>query len=553
MKARLLYRDRDFDWRSALEAAAERDAARTGRRHYRNLGVDPAAGLPWNAEAITADLSLDTLFGAMARDEGYIYEVSRKVVLAGVTGDLDTIRYRQDMLRDCLGHPDVVRQLYAVAVTAMEKRASGYLGVLIRYPDAVLREASERMAIFVGFLRELRKIADLHASEFAAAGWVELFSVLQRDLGDDYLDRVEYELQELRFRYGVALSAELGEANKGRDYRLHRTPYRRWRWWGWLGWWRRLFEDKPGVYSFELHPRDEAGGRVLAELRNRGVALAANALAQSADHVRDFFTMLRMELAFYVGCINLHDQLRRKTEPTCIPLPAPADERRLSFRGLYDVGLALTVDRRVVGNDAHADGKDLVIITGPNTGGKSTFLRGIGLAQLMMQSGMFVAADAFCASLCDGLFTHYKREEDATMESGKFDEELRRMSGIVDHVTPRSMILFNESFAATNEREGSEIGRQIISALLEKGVRALCVTHMFELAHGFYERNTGKALFLRAGRQAGGARTFKLIEGEPLATSFGQDLYEAVFAPKAARQAIDDRSSAELERAEGPK
>jgi DNA mismatch repair ATPase MutS len=54
-------------------------------------------------------------------------------------------------------------------------------------------------------------------------------------------------------------------------------------------------------------------------------------------------------------------------------------------------------------------------------------------------------------------FTHYKREEDATMTSGKFDEELSRMSEIADEIRPRSLLLCNESFASTNEREGAEI------------------------------------------------------------------------------------------------
>lgn len=90
---------------------------------------------------------------------------------------------------------------------------------------------------------------------------------------------------------------------------------------------------------------------------------------------------------------------------------------------------------------------------------------------------MFVTAESFSADICRGLFTHYKREEDAMMESGKFDEELSRMSGIVDALTPNSLLLFNESFAATNEREGSEIARQIVRALLETRVRIyLCNT-----------------------------------------------------------------------------
>ena len=115
------------------------------------------------------------------------------------------------------------------------------------------------------------------------------------------------------------------------------------------------------------------------------------------------------------------------------------------------------------------------------------------------------------------------------MNSGKLDEELSRMSSIVDNLKPNAMVLFNESFAATNEREGSEIARQIICALLEKGMKVFYVTHLYKFAHGFLDRKMGNAIFLRAERQADGGRTFKLIEGEPLQTSYGEDLYRALW------------------------
>ena len=182
----------------------------------------------------------------------------------------------------------------------------------------------------------------------------------------------------------------------------------------------------------------------------------------------------------------------------------------------------------MIGNDANADDKSLVMITGANSGGKSTLLRSIGLAQLMMQCGMFVGARAFRANLGEGLFTHFIREEDATMTSGKLDEELARMNGIADRIAPRSIVLFNESFAATNEREGSEIGRQIVSALLEAGVKVLFVTHQFTLADAFYAQKSDTALFLRAERAVDGRPSFKLVEGEPLPTSFGEDIYQRI-------------------------
>jgi len=239
--------------------------------------------------------------------------------------------------------------------------------------------------------------------------------------------------------------------------------------------------------------------------------------------------MLRFELGFYVGCLNLHEQLEKIGEPSVLPEPAALTERQHAFQGLYDICLALTVKNKVVSNDVGADKKNLVLITGANQGGKSTFLRSIGLAQMMMQCGMFVAADNFRANICDGLFTHFKREEDITMESGKLDEELKRTSQIVDRLSLNSIVLFNESFAATNEREGSEIARQITTGLVEKGIKVFFVTHQYEFAHGLWDKKMGNAIFLRADRQADGTRTYKLAVGEPLQTSYGEDLYKRIF------------------------
>lgn len=319
------------------------------------------------------------------------------------------------------------------------------------------------------------------------------------------------------------MSAGLGQGNKGVQYVLRKPPEKPQRWI------EQFFVERPPAYSFAIADRDESGVRALTDLKNRGINLVANALAQSVDHILSFFTMVRTELAFYLGCLNLHEQLTQLGMPLAFPLPAASDERRHTFRGLYDICLALTMNQRAVTNDMQADDKDLVIITGANQGGKSTFLRSIGLAQLMMQCGMFVPAESFCANLCSGLFTHYKRKEDATMRSGKLDEELSRMSEIVDAIRPDALVLFNESFAATNEREGSEIARQITCALLEKRIQVFFVTHLYEFAHGLFEQHMANALFLRAERQADGTRTFKLCEGEPLQTSYGVDVYHQIF------------------------
>jgi len=197
----------------------------------------------------------------------------------------------------------------------------------------------------------------------------------------------------------------------------------------------------------------------------------------------------------------------------------------MSFTGLRDMSLALRSERQVVGNDVDASGQSLVIITGANSGGKSTFLRSVGLAQLMTQCGMFVTADAYRASVFDGVFTHFIREEDASMTSGRLDEELSRMSTIADEIRPHCLMLFNESFAATNEREGSEIGRQVVSALLDAEITVFFVTHQFDFADGFHRQRADSTLFLRAERRSEGQASYKLPVAEPLPTSFGEDIY----------------------------
>ena len=145
---------------------------------------------------------------------------------------------------------------------------------------------------------------------------------------------------------------------------------------------------------------------------------------------------------------------------------------------------------------------------------------------------MFVPATSFAASLSSGVFTHFKREEDADMESGKFDEELRRMSEIADHLLPNAFVLFNESFAATNDREGSEIAGQIAQTLTDCGIRVAFVTHLYEFAHHLWMERREQTVFLRADRRTNGERTFRLVVGEPQPTSHGEDIYRRVFGAK---------------------
>jgi hypothetical protein len=483
--------------------------------------LDLEQPLPAYTEALKQDLELSTLFDAMAGGDGYLRQLAETAFLLSLT-EPEAITYRQDALRDCLEHPEVVRELYSLAVEGVESKQKVRHFWFRDSPDQLLHKSLRILELLADVLKRLRTLADEQAAQFRSDAFTQLHAMLRRDLDDAYLATIDYHLRELGFRRGALISARLGRGNRGNRYIL-RKPHER----------SLLERITPGgrpSYTFTLPARDEHGARSVGELRDRGINVAANALAQSVDHILSFFGMLRAELGFYVGCLNLHEQLVEKGEPTCFPIPlATAEAPAFEARGLYDACLAFHLGSRVIGNDLDADGKQLVMITGANQGGKSTFLRSVGLAQLMMQAGMFVPAKSLQANVCSGVFTHFKREEDASMTSGKLDEELGRMREIADAVTPTGLLLCNESFASTNEREGSEIARQLIKAMTESKVKVFFVTHLFDLADSVHREQLATALFLRAERRPDGTRTFRLMPDEPLATSFGEDSYRRIF------------------------
>jgi DNA mismatch repair ATPase MutS len=489
VKVHLLYEDQDFDFQ---------------------------AELPQSSADLIQDLELNTILSAMAAGDRFLFDISARVLLTGLT-DPEAVRYRQRVLADCITEPEIIREMYRIAVAALQDRRGVWGFRSSQYPTGILSGAVGQLEVLIIRLRELRQVADDHASKFQSDGLTALFRSLQRELDDDYFETLSRHLRQLRFRNGELMSAQLDRDNSGINYVLRSGNARR-------SWKERVGIEARSSYSFTLPPRDEAGGQALQDMTNRGVNLVANAAARSADHVSSYFTMLRAELGFYVSCLNLRDQLTARDQPVTFPVPSAWSPPEFCCVDLRDASLTLRADH-VVGNDVDASGKSLVIITGANSGGKSTFLRSAGLAQLMMQCGMFVTARSLQASVCQQVFTHFIREEDPSMISGRLDAELKRMSAIAGQIGRRCLMLFNESFAATNEREGSEIGRQVVRALLEADIRVFFVTHQFDFADSFHRQSPGSTLFLRAPRQPDGQRTFRLAVAEPLPTSYGKDIY----------------------------
>jgi DNA mismatch repair ATPase MutS len=108
------------------------------------------------------------------------------------------------------------------------------------------------------------------------------------------------------------------------------------------------------------------------------------------------------------------------------------------------------------------------------------------------------------------------------------------MSAMIDRLVPNTLVLCNESFQSTNEREGSAIARALVLGFQAHRIKTIFVTHLYDLAHSLHERADPMVAFRRAERAADGTRSFRVVPGEPLSTSFGQDLYRRIFAVETA-------------------
>ncbi len=486
---------------------------------------DAYAELPPMAEALLTDLELQTLLDAMASGDPIIEQVARTALLNGLA-DPALIAYRQAALRDCLAQPDAIRQLYSIASAALRDEQKQW-GLSYASAHSILSRSLTVIELLVKRLRQLRDVGEQTSVAFYSEAFTDLFATLARKCSDEYFDQVAEVTALLQDKRGTLAAVRLGAGNRGQDYVLLQAQPQSWR--------DRVTTMRHRHHpSFQISERDEAGARAVAELADRCLDPAANATAQAAQHVLSFMRSLQTELAFYVGCLNLQERLTELGLPTYLPRARESTRHTLAATDLYDVCLALHSRSPVVTNDVKAPDAALVLVTGTNRGGKSTLLRAIGLAQLMMQCGMFVGAASFTANVRSGIFTHFKRPEDPSMHVGKLAEELERMHNIVRLIGPDGMLLCNESFASTNEREGSEISRQLITALIDSGVKVLFVTHLYELAHGFYEEQRPDTVFLQAAPPAAdGEPIFKLAPGEPEPTSHGLLAYERVFGTAA--------------------
>ena len=249
----------------------------------------------------------------------------------------------------------------------------------------------------------------------------------------------------------------------------------------------------------------------------------------------EFLLNLMPEFEFLVKGTNMLRALREKGCVLTLPEIRPVEERAFSAIGLYNPCVALKIEDEIVANDMVFDeNATIYVLSGPNRGGKSVITCAIGLAQVMMQLGMYVPAENAVMSPVDGIYTHFPTGADDTIDKGRLGEECARLSEILDFVTANSLVLLDESLSSTGSFEASYIAAEVLGGLAHVGCRCLFSTHLHELAAEIDNINArsrasgGVAIdTLVAGIKGEGKRSFKITRAKPDGKSYARDIAES--------------------------
>ena len=222
-----------------------------------------------------------------------------------------------------------------------------------------------------------------------------------------------------------------------------------------------------------------------------------------------------LELRFYISWISEMKRIEASGLHFCLP-----DFSDHSFHAddFFSLSLAEDKGRDTVPSSFRLDGNErIIVVTGPNQGGKTTFARAFGEIHYLASLGLPVPGRSACLRIPDHIFTHFGREEDILSGEGRLEDDVRRLHGILETASDRSIILINEIFSSTTAEDAVELGLKMLEMIIDKGSIAVAVTFLDELAEAYPEVVSMVSLMSSLEPDA---RTYHLERGKPDGRAF---------------------------------
>lgn len=272
--------------------------------------------------------------------------------------------------------------------------------------------------------------------------------------------------------------------------------------------------------------------RDLEQLLRSIVRPVAKGLRQYSYIQTSLISTIAEELSLLLGVVDLCREQEARGLPTVAAELREPDRPHpyTLIRGLYALSLPDSTDSaRIVRNDFVAEAGDaLLILTGPNSGGKTTYLRAVAQAQFLAQHGFPVPAEEARIPLVPGVLSLFAAgdAQEVSLE-GRLAQELRQLSDMIAEAPPGALYLFNEAFSSTGTDDALEIAETVIRGIVDSGGRVLFATHLHALAgkrEELSEEFGDCEVVNLVARTDGEAPTFRIERGRPEGKSYAARL-----------------------------